>query len=112
MERSGIVFFKTHRLDDLKRFYLDEVGCSLWMDQGDCCILSHGVFLFGFCTRATQDLGGIITFVFQQEAEVDALYQQFSAIADGPPRMNPRYPIYHFFATDPEGRTIEFQVFH
>lgn len=112
MARSGIVFFKTHQLEKLKHFYIEEVGCSMWMDQGDCCILSHGQFLFGFCTRPQQDLGGIITFVYDDNTEVDKLYARFSAIADGPPRLNTNYPIYHFFATDPEGRAIEFQVFH
>jgi hypothetical protein len=39
------------------------------------------------------------------------MYERFRAEALDPPRDNPRYPIYNFFARDPEGRLIEFQMF-
>ena len=32
---SGIVFFKTRKLQELKAFYMEQIGCRLWMDQGD-----------------------------------------------------------------------------
>jgi hypothetical protein len=39
------------------------------------------------------------------------MYEKFLDEALDAPRDNPRYPIYNFFARDPEGRLIEFQVF-
>ena len=39
------------------------------------------------------------------------MYEQFRESALDAPRDNPRYPIYNFFAHDPEGRLIEFQMF-
>ena len=39
------------------------------------------------------------------------MYELFRDEALGEPRNNPRYPIYNFFAHDPEGRMIEFQLF-
>jgi hypothetical protein len=39
------------------------------------------------------------------------MYRAFEEEAIDPPCDNPRYPIYNFFARDPEGRVIEFQVF-
>jgi hypothetical protein len=39
------------------------------------------------------------------------MYAKHQETAKGPPRENPNYPIYNFFAADPEGRPIEFQVF-
>jgi hypothetical protein len=32
-------------------------------------------------------------------------------IAYDPPKINEKYEIYHFFASDPENRVIEFQSF-
>lgn len=109
---NGIVFFKTNQLARLKKFYIEMVGCSIWMDQGDCIIFSHGEFLFGFCQRDTIDTGGIITFFYNEKKQVDLFYEKFKEFADGKPRDNAKYPIYHFFSDDPEGRMLEFQYFY
>lgn len=108
---SGIVFFKTQKLEELKDFYINQVGASMWMDQGDCAILRYGDFLFGFCRRDKADLDALITFFYEKKEDVDRAYAKFKDIAVSPPRMNPKYPIYNFFARDPEGRSIEFQYF-
>lgn len=110
-QMAGIVFFKTTMLDELTRFYVDEVGCRLWMDQTDCRIFRHGSFLFGFCRREKAETEGVLTFFYPERETVDRMYDRFRDRALGKPRMNPNYPIYNFFATDPEGRTIEFQYF-
>ncbi len=109
---SGIVFFKTTKLAELKVFYQEKIGCLVWMDQGDCCILQNGNFLLGFCQRESVDNQGIITFYYETKAEVDRFYEIFKDTADATPRDNPKYPIYHFFANDPEGRILEFQYFY
>lgn len=109
---NGIVFFQTKMLPSLKKFYLEKVGCRLWMNQGDCLIFKHGDFLFGFCQREEADCSGVITFFFKTKKTVNKRYLQFSEIADKAPRRNLHYPIYHFFARDPEGRKIEFQYFY
>ena len=108
---SGVVFFKTVHLDEITRFYIDRVGAELWMDQVDCRIFRHGRFLFGFCRREESETCGILTFVYPDREGVDRMYRAFEREALDPPCDNPRYPIYNFFARDPEGRMIEFQVF-
>jgi hypothetical protein len=107
----GIVFFKTKKLNELKEFYINKVGCKMWMDQGDCIILKSGNMLFGFCQRESSDLSALITFFYKDKMGVDQAYETFKDIAKSPPELNKKYPIYHFFATDPEGRPIEFQHF-
>lgn len=109
---SGIIFFKTKKLEELKHFYLSEVECEIWLDQGDCCILQNGNFLLGFCLRDKPETDGMITFYYDSKIKVDRLYEKFRDSADAPPRDNPKYPIYHFFAKDPEGRILEFQYFY
>jgi len=111
MPKNGIVFFKTNMLEELKKFYLDKVECEIWMDQGDCIIFSHGNFLFGFCRRNEVDTNGILTFFYDEKDEVDRFYKKFKDIAKDKPKLNPNYPIYHFFCEDPEGRALEFQHF-
>jgi len=108
---TGVVFFKTVELEALTSFYTERVGAELWMDQGDCRILRHGQFLFGFCQREEPETCGILTFVYPDREGVDRMYELFKEEALDAPRDNPRYPIYNFFARDPEGRLIEFQMF-
>jgi len=108
---TGVVFFNTLMLEDLTEFYTQRVGAELWMDQTDCRIFNHGRFLFGFCQREEAEACGILTFVYPDREGVDRMYDLFRDEALGEPRDNPRYPIYNFFARDPEGRMIEFQVF-
>jgi hypothetical protein len=108
---TGVVFFKTVELEELTTFYTQRVGAELWMDQDDCRIFRHGQFLFGFCQREESETCGILTFVYPDREGVDRMYEQFTDEALDAPRDNPRYPIYNFFAHDPEGRMIEFQMF-
>jgi len=108
---SGIIFFKTKMLDKIKEFYLDKIGCSLWLEQADCAIFKHGNMLVGFCTRDTADKEGMVTFFYDTKEEVDQFYEEFKDIAYSEPASNDKYNIYQFFAHDPEGRAIEFQYF-
>jgi hypothetical protein len=108
---TGVVFFQTQQLDVLTDFYRLRVGAELWMDQRDCRIFRHGQFLFGFCEREQTESCGVLTFVYPGRAGVDRMYEEFRQDALDQPRDNPRYPIYNFFARDPDDRLIEFQVF-
>lgn len=108
---NGIIFFKTKNLDVLKKFYLEQIGCTIWLEQAECCIFKFGNMLFGFCDREVIDKCGMITFFYETKEEVDAMYSKLSSIAEDQPKLNPTYRIYHFFAKDPDNRTIEFQWF-
>ena len=67
--------------------------------------------LFGFCQRDRAEMEGLLTFFVESRMEVDDFYHRFRKTALSPPKENPEYRIYHFFARDPEGRMIEFQKF-
>ena len=108
---SGIIFFGTQKIKELKEFYINQVGCELWLDQRDCLIFRHGNLLLGFCQREQVEKQGIITFFYEKKEEVDRLYEKFKEIAVSEPAMNQKYGIYQFFAADPEGRKVEFQYF-
>ncbi len=108
---AGIVFFSTRQIDILDDFYRRRIGCTLWLEQGGCRIYRHGNFLLGFCQRNRIDTEGIITFFFPTDDDVNRMYQQLKNEAEAAPVYSPRYVIYHFFASDPEGRKVEFQHF-
>ncbi len=110
-KNGGIVFLATKNLDKVSEFYLNEVGCELWLDQGACKILKHGNMLLGFCESDHTDKEGVITFFYPDKSKVDEMYSKLKKIAEDKPKMNPKFHIYHFYAKDPEGRSIEFQYF-
>ena len=110
-KNGGIVFYATEQLDSVANFYMNEIGCELWLDQGACKILKHGNMLFGFCNSDHVDKQSVITFFYPQKEKVDEMYRKLEKIAKEKPKMNPKFSIYHFYATDPEGRSIEFQYF-
>ena len=107
---SGIIFFRTEDLLGIKEFYLS-IGATVWLEQGDCVILKHGNLLLGFCKSETYEKSGVITFFYRTKEEVDFAYSGLREKALAEPRENEKYRIYHFFAKDPENRTIEFQCF-
>jgi penicillin V acylase-like amidase (Ntn superfamily) len=67
--------------------------------------------LFGFCKSDHVDKESVITFFYPQKKQVDEMYKKMEYIAEEKPKMNPKFNIYHFYARDPEGRSIEFQYF-
>lgn len=107
----GLIFMSTQRLDEIVDFYTSRLGMEVWLKQEDCTILRHGNLMLGFCKRAEADACGIITFYFDSSDEVDRRYEDLKDLADGPPKENPKYRIYHFFLRDPEGRRLEIQKF-
>jgi len=108
---AGLVFLGTGDLDMIKDFYVHDMEMNIWLEQAECIILKHENLLIGFCQRDHIDIDGIITLFFDTREEVDRYYQKFQNISEGPPMINERYRIYHFYAKDPEGRRLEFQRF-
>jgi hypothetical protein len=108
---SGIVFFGTTKLEEIKNFYVERIGCELWIDQGSCAILRYGNLLVGFCQSQKADLDTLITFFYERKEDVDLMYTELKSVSVAAPKENKRYRIYHFYAKDPEDRSIEFQCF-
>ncbi len=108
---SGITFFQTEDLEEVKDFYMDKIGMEMWVDQGACIILQHGNMLLGFCEGEKTEKQGVITFFYDTKEEVDEKYEEFKHLARDEPEKREPYNIYNFFAEDTQGRTIEFQTF-
>jgi len=108
---NGIVFFKTKDLGRIRSFYASMLELPVWLDQDSCVIFRSGNQLLGFCESESSEICGTITFFFNCREQVDAAYTKLKSIAKTAPGENPKYNIYHFWATDPEGRSLEFQCF-
>lgn len=108
---SGMIFLGTRMIEELRDFYISEVGMHLWLEQADCIVLKHGNLLLGFCQRESADTSGILTFLYEEKHEVDDMFARLEKLSTTKPVENEKYRIYHFFASDPEGRRIEFQSF-
>ena len=110
---SGIVFFSSKNLKNMKKFYRDRLGVDLWKDQGRCIIFDNEGFKFAFCeVEEDPDTCGVITFIYDTREEVDEVYNDLEKIAESEPvSRRPEFDIYQFYAKDPEGRTLEFQCF-
>ncbi|MHA2365677.1 MAG: VOC family protein [Candidatus Hodarchaeales archaeon] len=107
---AGIVFLKTKDLKMITEFYLS-LGATVWLEQKDITIFKHGNLLFGFHQQEEASKDALLTFFYPTQSDVDKMYKKYKSIALGPPKINPSYNIYNFFAKDPEERLIEFQVF-
>ena len=108
---SGIIFLSTTMRDEIVEFYTTRLGLDVWIEQEDCTILRQDNLILGFCQRETADTGGVITFWYGSDKEVDAEHAKLADVAEGEPQVNEKYRIYHFFFRDPEGRMLEVQRF-
>lgn len=110
---AHITFLRVRDLTTSSAFYGRGLGLDLVLDQGGCRIfrLTDSAFL-GVCERADPGHSGVVITIVTDE--VAAWFDRFvaaGATCDGPPRDNPEYRIHHFFATDPDGHTLEVQRF-
>ena len=108
---SGIVFFATTQRPRVVDFYMDRLDFDLWLEQEGCTILRRENLLLGFCDGDHPDTDGIVTIVVDSMGAVETLHTRLVDIANGDPVENERFDIYHFFGTDPDGRSIEIQTF-
>src|SRR6056297_622238 len=110
-----IHFYKVEDLKKTREFYQEILGCTLYKDQGLCLIYDvHNLGKIGFCTHHPRQANNAtcITFVYETKEEVDEMYALLKAYtAKEEPHENAKFRIYQFFAKDPNGLTLEFQVF-
>jgi catechol 2,3-dioxygenase-like lactoylglutathione lyase family enzyme len=112
---SQITFVPVADLARSAAFYELTLLLPLALDQGGIKIyrVAGGGFL-GLCQSdgaLPADDRLILTFVTERVDEWHTRLAAQGVPTDGPPRENPRYQIYHFFARDPDGYRLEVQRF-
>ena len=111
---QNITFLHTDNLIKTAKFYEEILELPLVRDQSVCRIYKTSANGYlGFCTHldSPRPEGIILTLVTDN---VDGWYQKLKkkgVTITAPPAHNPKYQIYHFFFTDPNGYTLEIQHF-
>lgn len=115
-----VVFFPCNDIEATTRFYTEICGLTKVQEQsgGACRIFDTGYGYLGFCQYSDDrpipagPRGMCISFNCRDEADVDRQYQrllQLGADIVAPPCRQERFPVYAFFARDPDGYKVEFQ---
>ena len=113
---SSVIFFPCIDIVETKEYYTKTVGLKIYKDLGDCVWFDCGRGYLGFCYYGPDRpmaAGQCISFNLASCREVDLKYEELRlkkalGIKD-PPQRHPRFPVYSFFFTDPNGYTLEFQ---
>jgi predicted enzyme related to lactoylglutathione lyase len=111
---SLVTFCQTPSLEETHAFYNGLLRLPMVLDQGRCRIyrVARDAYI-GFCIAEMPVIndGVMITLVTD---EVDLWFQEIRNAGHHiikPPALNTDYNIYHFFAIDPSGYTVEIQRF-
>lgn len=108
---SGIIFFKTRKLEVIHHFYHVTLGMEVWLQQVNGYIYKQGNLLLGFIQADEAEKEGIITIFNQDKEVIEQAYEKYKTLVTQPLKTNEKYNIYHFYIKDPEGRKVEFQTF-
>ena len=115
MIESCITFLPGSDLKRTGQFYTEVIGLTLWKDMGSCVILDCGKGYWGFCQYEDGRplaTGACMSLNCTDCAEVDEQYQRLTALGittQGKPARHPKFPVYSFFFSDPDGYLLEFQ---
>lgn len=115
MQAGFIAFFGTKDLEVTHGFYSNLLGLPLVIDQGTCRIYrAPGGGFIGFCEHLEVCQAGRAPIITLVTDDVDGVYEtliQAGTKVSSEPKFNENYGIYHFFAQDPQGYTVEIQRF-
>ncbi|HJL03870.1 MAG TPA: VOC family protein [Polyangiaceae bacterium LLY-WYZ-15_(1-7)] len=96
------------------RFYEEQLGLPLALDQGSCRIyrVTETAYL-GFCAKpeAPRPDGVILTLLTDDVEARCAALEARGVRFEKAPQHNPRYDITHAFLRDPDGYLVEIQRF-
>ena len=114
---SCVIFFPCTNLEETLHYYRDilafpvykQLPATVWFDCG-----SGYLAFVQYDDGRPLASGACISFNLKDNAAVDAQYrllqQQAGVIGlKAAPAMHPRFPVYSFFLSDPNGYTLEYQ---
>ncbi len=109
---SSIIFLKTGMYQQTLEFYKKRLGFQEWLSQPEIEIISRDGLLLGFQRNlSTTGMDIVLTIFVKTKDEVELMYRELIEFALDKPKKNEKYKIYNFYLNDPEGRTVEIQMF-
>jgi len=113
---SSVVFFPCKDIYETVKYYTKVLGLSIYKDVGNTVWFDCGYGYIAFVQYGDgRDMasGICISFNMASEQEVDEVYKMLLERPviglRGNPQKHPRFPVYSFFLSDPNGYTLEFQ---
>ena len=113
---SSVIFFPCRDIAETKRYYTDILGLPMHKDLGATVWFDCGYGYLAFVEygdgRALAS-GTCISFNMPSIEAVNEIYRTLCSRPviglKGAPEQHPRFPVYSFFLSDPNGYTLEFQ---
>ena len=113
---SSVIFFPCRDIQETHAYYTEVVGLSVYKDLGKSIWLDCGYGYLGFVEYdppRPMAAGQCISFNLESTQAVDAMYTTLKATPviglQAPPQKHPKFPVYSFFFSDPNGYLLEFQ---
>ena len=115
---GSVVFLPCGDIERTRAFYQDLLGLPVAQKQGsNLYIFDTGYGHWGFCRYAdgrrplSGPQGVCLSLNLPDEADVRAMYERVRGRCEiyRAPARHPDFPVYSFFALDPDGYLVEFQ---
>lgn len=113
---SSVIFFPCKNLQETIDYYTTVLELPVYKRTDELVWFDCGSGYLAFVDYKSHRpiaTGQCISFNLPSIADVDAMYETLRsrAVIDlkGPPCHNPRFPVYSFFFSDPNGYTLEYQ---
>ncbi|MBQ2690538.1 MAG: VOC family protein [Clostridia bacterium] len=113
---SLVIFFPCKDIKETIAYYNGVLGLPIYKDLGSTvwfdCGYGYLAFVYYGPDRALAT-GQCISFNLPSIEDVDRRYEELKALPviglKGEPQHHPRFPVYSFFFSDPNGYTLEYQ---
>ena len=113
---SNVIFFPCKNIRETMDYYTTVLELPIYKDLGDVVWFDCGYGYLAFVQYGPERAmatGACISFNLPSTEDVDAMYEKLltrpAIDIKGPPAYHPRFPVYSFFFSDPNGYTLEYQ---
>lgn len=113
---SSVIFFPCRDICRTREYYTQVLELPVYKDLGETIWLDCGYGYLAFVQYGDgrpMASGACISLNLPSMEDVDAAYKRLCARPviglKNPPAHHPRFPVYSFFFSDPDGYLLEFQ---
>ncbi len=113
---SSVFFFPCKNIAETKEYYSTVLELPLYKDLGHTIWFDCGYGYLAFVEYGPDKAmatGECFSFNLPSIEDVDAMYEILKTRPviglKTPPQKHPRFPVYSFFFSDPNGYTLEYQ---
>ena len=114
--QSSVIFFPCRDIQETKEYYTHILELPIYKDLGSTVWFDCGYGYLAFVQYEPERpmaSGACISFNMPSIADVDAVYGKLLTRPviglKAAPAQHPKFPVYSFFLSDPNGYTLEFQ---